>query len=308
MEKRRRAINSDNLAGHLLSLGFTGAKIYAGELLSKHCSFKIGGIADFYIEIPNEQTLKSFLLKASSLKFKYFILGGGTNVLFSDSGYNGAVVRLTGDFEKISVNGEKIACGAGASLSAVLKKAAENNFSGLECCAGIPGTAGGAVFGNAGSKNGSIGEFVESVEIYNENGQKELINKEKIDFQYRKSGLENFVITKINFCLKKEAGNDILKEILESTVRRSKTQPLNLPNAGCIFKNPQGFSAGKLIEDAGLKGKSSGGAKISEVHGNFIVNTGSAKCGDVLCLIRSVQAEVKEKFGVDLQLEIKTVN
>lgn len=308
MEKRRRIINSNSLVEHILALGLTGAKIYADEPLSKHCSFKIGGPADFYIEIPNEETLKIFLMKANDLEFKYMIIGSGTNILFSDSKFNGVVAKLTGDFEKFSIEGEKIICGAGANLPSVLKKAAENGLSGLECCAGIPGTVGGAVLGNAGSKDVWIGNVVESVEVFNKSGQKEFINKEKIDFQYRKSGLEEYVITKINFSLKKEAENDILKAVLENIKKRSQTQPLNYPNAGCIFKNPKGFSAGKLIEDAELKGKSSGGAKISEVHGNFIVNTGNAAAEDVLLLIKTAQSAVKDKFNIELELEIKTVN
>lgn len=290
----------------MLALGFTGAKISLNESMSRHCSFKIGGTADIFIEIPNERTLCAFLIKAASLNMKYFLLGSGTNVLFSDSKYEGAVVKLTGDFENIRVEGEKVVSGAGANLAAVVKKAAESGLSGLECCAGIPGTAGGAVFGNAGSGRTGIGDFVESVEAYNKNGKKELINKEKIGFSYRKSGLGEYVISKINFCLKKEDKNDILKEVFASIEKRSKTQPLNYPNAGCIFKNPEGFSAGKLIEEAGLKGKSSGGAQISEVHGNFIVNTGKARAEDVLFLINAAKSAVKEKFNIELELEIRT--
>ncbi len=248
----------------------------------------------------------SFLREAAENNIKYFVLGGGTNLLFADEGYRGAIVKLSGDFERIEVKGEEIICGSAALLQKVLKTAIDNSLIGLEAAAGIPGTAGGAVFGNAGSFKKWIGEAVKSVEVY-KNAKKELINKEKIGFQYRKSGLENCIITKISFSLKKEAENDSLKEVLENVQKRSKTQPLDMPNAGSIFKNPENLSAGKLIEDCGLKGKTVGGAQISKLHGNFIVNAGGAKSSDILKLIDTVKNEVKNKFGINLETEIKII-
>ena len=283
-----------------------GCKILQNEPLSGHSSFKIGGAADFFIEIPNEAALMEFLKIARAGGVKYFVLGGGTNVLFDDAGYRGAIIKLAGDFEKFEISGEEIFSGAGASLAAVLKAAAENGLSGLECVAGIPGTVGGAVFGNAGQKDVWISKAIKSVEIIDGLGKK-VLKSDEIPFGYRKSGLENNIIIKINFLLKKEAGNGILKDILESVKERLKNQPLSMPNAGCVFKNPAGFSAGKLIDDAGLKNASIGGAKISEIHANFIVNTGGAKSKDVLGLIELAQKTVKEKFNIDLETEIKTV-
>ena len=286
-----------------------GCKITEGRHLSELCSFRIGGPADFFIEIPHGNALSAFLNAAGETKTDFFVIGGGTNILFPDAGYRGVIVKLTGDFEKISIQNGILSCGAGANLSSVVAFAAGNSLSGLECCAGIPGTAGGAVFGNAGSKDKWIGDCVESVEIY-KNGKKELIDNNKIGFEYRKTALEGCIVSKINFSLKKEAGNDILKEVSDSIEKRRKTQPLSMPNAGCIFKNPDGLSAGKLIEDAGLKGKKKGGdngAQISEIHGNFIVNAGKAKAIDVLDLIYAARKGVKEKFNIDLELEIKVM-
>jgi UDP-N-acetylmuramate dehydrogenase len=290
-------------------LSAIGCKILQNEPLSRHSSFKIGGVADFFIEIPNEDALIEFLQIAAKNGLEYFILGGGTNVLFSDGGYRGAVLRLTGDLKKIEIKGEEVSCGAGALLSFVLNETAKKGLSGLECAAGIPGTVGGAVFGNAGSKTAYIGSAVKSVEIIDlKSLEKKILKGNTLpSFGYRKSGLENCAMTKINFLLKKETGNDILKEILENVKKRSESQPLSMPNAGCIFKNPAGFSAGKLIDEAGLKGKTAGGAKFSEIHANFIVNSGGAKSKDVLELISIAQKTVKEKFNIDLEPEIKIV-
>jgi UDP-N-acetylmuramate dehydrogenase len=275
--------------------------------LSELSSFKIGGYADYFAEIPDETALSSFLKTASEENLVYFIVGGGTNVLFSDKGFRGIIAKLAGGFEKIDINGCKAACGAAALLPALVKKAAENGLSGLECCAGIPGTIGGAVKGNAGSADCWIGDCVESVEVYGKNGQKELINNEKAGFGYRKSSLENYALSKVNFFLKKETGNDILKTVREKIEKRAQTQPLSMPNAGCIFKNPTGLNAGKLIDDAGLKGKKKGGAKVSETHANFIVNTGGATASDALDLIYAVRRSVKDKFNIDLELEIQII-
>jgi UDP-N-acetylmuramate dehydrogenase len=189
-------------------------------------------------------------------------------------------------------------------FSDVLKTTLENDLTGLEYMAGIPGTVGGAVYGNTGSKDEWISAAIKTVEVY-KNLKKELINKEKIAFDYRKSGLENCIISKVNFSLKKDTRNDSLKEISRNIQKRLEAQPLNMPNAGSIFKNPDGFSAGKLIEEAGLKGKRVGGAQISKLHGNFIVNTGGAFAKDVLTLIDLVKERIKEKFSINLETEIK---
>ncbi|OEG71526.1 hypothetical protein ATZ36_14260 [Candidatus Endomicrobiellum trichonymphae] len=286
------------------TLSSLGCRVLKGEPLSMHCSFKIGGPADFFIEIPNEPALSEFLKIISDGRF--YILGGGTNILFSDEGYRGTIVRLTGDFKEISVSGDEILCGGGALLSDVLKIACENGLTGLECAAGILGTVGGAVYGNAGRRDKWISGAVKSVEVY-KNLKKELINREKAVFGYRKSGFENCIISKAIFSLKKDIKKDSLEEISENMQKRLETQPLNMPNAGSIFKNPDGFSVGKLIEEADLKGKCAGKAQISELHGNFIVNTGGAFAEDVLALIDLVKEKIKEKFDISLETEIKII-
>jgi len=281
-------------------------KVLKNEPLAAHTSFKIGGPADFFIEIPNEQALAVFLKDVGNEKF--YILGGGTNVLFSDSGYRGIVLRFAD--ENFNINGDEVTCGTGFPLPLLVSKTTEAGLSGLECCAGIPGTVGGAVLGNAGSATQAIGDVVESVEAFvHRNGvwKKETISAENAGFDYRKSGLQNCIITSVAFTLKNAGKNDILKAISESINKRQKSQPLNFPSAGCIFKNPKSGSAGKFIDEAGLKGKKIGGAQISEVHANFVVNTGNATAADVLELANMAKVAIKQKFNEDLEFEIKII-
>ncbi|GHT43290.1 UDP-N-acetylenolpyruvoylglucosamine reductase [Endomicrobiia bacterium] len=300
MEKRGKVIDP-NLIKLLSSLG---CKILKNEPLSRHCSFKIGGPAGFFVEIPSKEALNCFLGSASTCN--YIVLGGGTNILFSDEGYRGIIISLVGKFKEISVLGEKIISGGGALLSNVVNTALKNNLTGLECVAGIPGTVGGAIYGNAGNKYQWISEAVGGVEVY-KNLDEEFINKEKIVFGYRKSGLKNCIITNVSFFLRRNTDNDSLSTISKSIQKRLGTQPLNIPNAGSIFKNPAEFSVGKLVEESGLKGICIGGAKISELHGNFIVNCGDASAKDVLALIDLIKNKVKEKFSIDLETEIKII-
>ncbi|MDR2399148.1 MAG: UDP-N-acetylmuramate dehydrogenase [Endomicrobium sp.] len=285
-------------------LYLAGCKILKDEPLSKHCSFKIGGLADYFIEIPDEDALSLFLKSIES--DNCYILGGGTNVLFSDDGYKGVVISLTKKFKEITINGEELFCGAGASLSNVLNTAIKNNLVGLEFSAGIPGSVGGAVYGNAGLKYKWIDSVIKSVEVY-KNANKISLESKNINFSYRKSNIEHTVISGIHFFLKKVVENDSLAVVSESINRRLKTQPLNFPNAGSIFKNPEGHSVGKLIEEAGLKGVSIGDAQISKLHGNFIVNIGKASAKDVLALIVFIEETIYKKFNIRLETEIKII-
>jgi UDP-N-acetylmuramate dehydrogenase len=296
-----RGIIKSALIQKLLKLN---CKVLKDETLSKHCSFKIGGPADWFVEIPREDALIEFLQNIDGGNF--CILGGGTNVLFSDCGFRGTVVRLTDSFKEISVDNNEISSGAGAGLSDILQIALKNGLTGLECAAGIPGTVGGAVLGNVGSRNKWICEVVKSAEVYR-NLKKEIISKKEIKFNYRESGLEDCVIVKVNFSLNKAKKNDNLNIIFDNAQSRLKTQPLNFPNAGSVFKNPKGAFAGELIEACGLKGKTIGGAQISNLHANFIVNIGGAKSEDVLDLIGLARQKVKEKFDITLDTEIKII-
>lgn len=301
MEKGRRVINVNLIQ----ELSLLGCKILKNEPLCRHSSFKIGGNADFFVEIPNERALLYCLENISS--YRYMILGGGSNVLFSDNGYRGIIITLTGEFKNIEVCQKEILAGAGASVQQVLNIALKNNLVGLECVAGVPGTVGAAVYGNAGSKNMWIGSFVESVEVYKD-AKKRCLSKDQISFNYRKSSLASCVITRVKFLLKKDTKNDSLSVIYANIQNRLLTQPLDMPNVGSIFKNPIVGSVGKLIEESNLKGVQVGGAKISDKHGNFIVNTGQATSKDVLTLINLIKETIKLKFDITLETEVKIVN
>jgi UDP-N-acetylmuramate dehydrogenase len=279
--------------------------VLKNEPLSKHSSFKIGGNADFFIEIPNEKALVICLENIAAER--YMVLGSGSNVLFSDKGYKGVIIKLTREFRNVEVFQEKILVGAGAEVQHVLNIALKNSLVGLECVAGIPGTVGAAVYGNVGTKSEWIGALVENVEIY-KNTKKERLNREQINFSYRKSSLEKCVIVRVEFLLKKDTKNDSLSKIYDSIHKRLQRQPLDMPSAGSIFKNPVGYSAGKLIEEVGLKGLHVGGAKISNKHGNFIVNTGQATSKDVLTLIDIVKEKINFKFNIALETEVKIIN
>ncbi|MDR2811882.1 MAG: UDP-N-acetylmuramate dehydrogenase [Endomicrobium sp.] len=290
-----------NILSKLASLG---CNIFKEEVLSKHCSFKIGGPADYFIDIPNEEALSLFLKTVGNDSF--YVLGGGTNVLFSDDGYRGIIISLTGKLKEIVVNGEEIFCGGGALLSNVLNTALKNNLIGLEFVSGIPGSVGGAVYGNAGLRDKWIDSVIKEVVVYT-SSKKVWLKRKQIVFSYRESSLENSVILDVCFSLKKTAENDSLATVLESVQRRLKTQPLSFPNAGSIFKNTKGFSVGKLIEETGLKGVRVGGAQISEIHGNFIVNIGRASSKDVLSLISLMEEKIYKQFSIKLETEIKII-
>lgn len=235
------------------------------------------------------------------------VLGSGSNILFPDEGYRGIIITLVGEFRNIKITEERILVGAGAKVQDVLNLALRNDLIGLECVAGIPGTVGAAVYGNVGTKKDAVDSCVESVIIYKD-AKKKNLNKDQINFSYRKSSLEDCIIVNVGFILKKETKNDSLSAVSKSLKERLKSQPLDMPNVGCIFKNPVGYSAGKLIEEANLKGFQIGGAKVSNKHGNFIVNTGKATSKDVITLIDIIKEKVNCKFNIALETEIKIIN
>ncbi|MDR1928566.1 MAG: UDP-N-acetylmuramate dehydrogenase [Endomicrobium sp.] len=301
MEERGRIIKY-HLTKMLLDLG---CKIFKNEPLSKHCSFKIGGPADFFIKVSNKRAL--YLLLLILHKSKYFILGSGTNILFQDEGYRGVIISITGMLNKIYISEGKIISGAGALLSDIVNVALKNNLTNIECIIGIPGTVGGAVYGNSGFKNGCIGDIIYGIEIYR-NLKKEFVNNERIEFSYRKTGLGNCVITNVIFMLQKKSGKNNLKTVIYKNMqKRLKSQPLSMPSAGSVFKNFNGISIGELIEKSGLKGLREGGAQISNIHGNFIVNTGNASSKDVLILINLIKKTIQKRFNINPILEIKII-
>jgi len=226
-------------------------------------------------------------------------------VLFGDKGFDGIVAKLSGDFCDHRFHGETLYAGAGARLAFLVNDCAEKGLSGFEGLAGIPGTVGGALVSNAGTSLGWIEDSVKSVELLSAAGRVRHAAREKIKFFYRGSSLEGKIVLGAVFHLKKAQKNDILNKISGLIARREETQPIGSWNAGSVFKNPPEDSAGRLIEECGLKGLKFGGAQVSEKHANFIVNNGRALSSDVKSLIATIHQKVKEKFGVGLELEIK---
>lgn len=276
--------------------------------LSDYSSFRIGGRAKYFFLANNEKDLVLAIKAAKKKRLPFFVLGGGSNLLISDKGFKGLVIKIQNT--KYQILNTKIITEAGVSLSLLLNETIKRNLTGLEWAAGIPGTVGGAVNGNAGAFGKSMKDITKTVtvlEIPNKFKIKKYKNKECY-FGYRDSLFKkkkDLIIVSAELQLKKGKKNEIKKKIEEYLEYKKRTQPLNYPSAGSVFKNPAGFSAGELIEKAGLKGKKIGNAKISEKHANFIVNLGNAKAEDVIKLIKLIKREVKNKFRVKLEEEIQ---
>lgn len=277
------------------------------EPMSKHTSFKIGGNADVYIKVNNLSKLSTILKECQASDVDYMILGNGSNLLVSDDGIRGVVIRLDGDFRKITLlDDTTIFCGAGATLAYLCKFALNCGLSGLEFAWGIPGTVGGAVFMNAGAYDGEMKDVVHSVSHISPSGEIGRTEKENLNFGYRTSVYRsnNMIITGVTLKLKKGNPDEIRAKMDDYMSRRSTKQPLEYPSAGSVFKRPEGNFAGALIEQCGLKGKTCGGAQVSEKHAGFIINKSNATAKDVRDLIGEIQKTVSDKTGYSLECEL----
>lgn len=278
------------------------------EKLSEYVNFKVGGPADILL-IPNskEQVIKSIkICKENNIPF--YLIGNGSNILVRDGGFRGVVLSLK-NVKNIYVDGEKIEAECGVMLKEVSDKAIENSLTGFEFACGIPGTIGGAVFMNAGAYDGEISKVIESAEVIDENCNIIRLSREELDFGYRSSLVMKKGYTVLSAVFKLEKGQvKTIKELIEDlTKKRESKQPLEYPSAGSTFKRPTGYFAGKLIQDAGLKGYSIGGAAVSEKHSGFVINKGNATAKDITDLIKHIQDEVKKQFGVDLHPEVRII-
>jgi len=283
------------------------SKIKQKESMAGHTSFKVGGDAEFFVEIANKKELEEIVSLSKEYKKPLLIIGGGSNILISDSGIKGIVVELCGDFEKIRfLENSRVFCGAAVKTGELIRGCIDKELSGVEALSGLPGTIGGAVFGNAGTKTGDAGRVVEFVEIVDYNLKSFKLFKDNIKFSYRKAELPDGIITFVMLKLRRASKDDIVSRVKSLIDLRMKTQPAGY-SAGSIFKNPEGMHAGKLIEDAGLKGKKIGGAEVSSRHANYIVNAGDATAADIYKLIKETQESVKQRSGVLLETEIKLI-
>ncbi len=283
--------------------------VLRNESMSKHTTFKIGGNADLFLMPENEKQIKKVMAAAKENNLPIFIMGNGSNLLVGDKGIRGVVISLYKKMDKIELCGEKIYAECGAVLSRVSSSALTAELSGFEFASGIPGTVGGAIYMNAGAYGFEMKDIVESVRYMDESGEILEMPADLCNFGYRKSVFseKNYIVLGATFKLQKGKKSEISEKISDFTQRRVTKQPVEKPSAGSVFKRPEGYFAGTLIEEAGLKGFSIGGAEVSEKHAGFIVNKGGATAKDVLDLIKHIQKTVYDKNGVILETEVRTV-
>lgn len=280
--------------------------IFLQEPMCKHTTFRVGGPANCLITLENEVQLQNLQHYLNLVEIPFFVLGNGSNVLVSDKGYEGIILQIGDKMNGISVDGRRITAYAGARMSQVAKAAMEHGLTGLEFASGIPGTVGGGVVMNAGAYGGEMKQVVENVTVIGPNDEILELDNSTMEFGYRYSIIRNqpFVVTKVTFLLEEGDKARIKATMDDLAARRREKQPLEYPSAGSTFKRPEGYYAGELIMNAGLRGFRIGGAEVSEKHCGFVVNSGNASAADVMDVILEVRSRVKEKFGVELEPEV----
>ena len=276
--------------------------------MSEHIYFRVGGPADILVTPVNEEQVVNTLKLCREYNVPYFILGNGSNILVKDGGISGVVIKFN-KLNKITTEGNCVTAQSGALLKDVSKAALENNLRGFEFACGIPGSIGGAVFMNAGAYDGEMAHVIKSARVIDENCNIKNLTKEELELGYRSSIVMKKGYVVIEATVELESGEyaSIKDKIDDLTNRRESKQPLEYPSAGSTFERPEGYFAGKLIQDSGLKGFSIGGAAVSEKHSGFVINKGGATAKDVLDVIAHVQKTVKENFDVELHTEVRII-
>ena len=278
------------------------------EPLKKHTTYGIGGPADLMVFPKNKEDLIRVIEIINENNMQLTILGSGSNILVSDNGIRGVVISLKKSLKEVNVNENILYAECGAMLGKIVRLAVRNNLIGLENLNGVPGTLGGALIMNAGAWGGEISENLVNVELINSKNELKKVPKKDINFSYRNSSFDkNDILLSAEFNLKKAEKNLIKENFSKAQSGRTSSQPLDKRSAGSLFKNPRNNSAGKLLDNAGLKGFSIGGAKISEKHANFFINDGNASSNEMLQLIKKAHKEVKKQFDIDLSLEVKLI-
>ena len=282
-------------------------KVRISEPMNRHTTFRIGGPADYFLLPSTAEEVKKILEICKEKELPYFILGNGSNLLVSDEGYCGVIIQLYRNYGGITVEGTDIRAGAGALLSQIASAAKNASLTGFEFAGGIPGTLGGAVVMNAGAYGGEMKDVLKEVTVMTEQGEIMTIPAEKLEMGYRTSLVKKAGYLVLEAVISLKAGDvEEIKAIMKDlTEKRVSKQPLEYPSAGSTFKRPEGYFAGKLIMDAGLRGYQVGGAQVSEKHCGFVINKGNATAADVCGLMKDVQEKVQEQFGVTLEPEVK---
>ncbi len=282
-------------------------KVLTDEPLKNHTTFRIGGNASVIIFLSTTQDIRRAVIFCQKNNLPYFVMGNGSNLLVADKGFDGVVLKLSGTKDNVVISGREVVCGAGVLISSLYSAVCCEGLSGLEYFAGIPATAGGAVSMNMGSFEKSFSGLVKEVYVIDKNGAEKTLQKDEITFGYRYSSLSTneFIVTGMKLVLEFAGQAEIRAKYSECLNKKLLSQPLDMPSAGCVFKNPSGESAGYLIEQSGLKGCRIGGALVSKKHANYIVNDGAATAADVIALMEIINNKVMLHSGIQLDTEIK---
>ncbi len=281
--------------------------VLVDELMKKHTTFRIGGPADYYVLPKTIEEVKKVTALCKEAEIPYYVLGNGSNLLVSDRGYRGVIIHLYRNMNRIEVEGTRIRAQVGALLSQIAGEALRHSLTGFEFASGIPGTLGGAIVMNAGAYGGEMKDVLQEVTALSQDGEVRVLSREELDLGYRTSviGKEGYIALEAVIALKEGDMEEIRAVMEDLKERRTTKQPLEYPSAGSTFKRPEGYFAGKLIQDTGLRGFSVGGAQISEKHCGFVINKNNATAEDVVTLMREVSDRVEAKFGVPLEPEVK---
>lgn len=284
-------------------------RVLVEEPMKKHTTFRVGGNADYFVMPQNGEEVKNIVTLCKEAQMPYYILGNGSNILVGDKGYRGVIIQIYKEMNGIEVEGDKVKAQAGALLSRVGTAALEAELTGFEFAAGIPGTVGGAVVMNAGAYGGEMKDIIANATVLTQDGDIITINKEDLELGYRTSVIAKmgYVVLEAEYQLQKGDREAIRARMDELKLQRVTKQPLEYPSAGSTFKRPEGYFAGKLIQDAGLRGFQVGGAQVSEKHCGFVINKDQATAADIQGLMQQVSDKVMQEFGVKLEPEVKTL-
>ena len=277
------------------------------EPMSRHITFRVGGKADYYVMPSDIESVQKVILLCKEENMPFYVIGNGSNLLVSDHGYRGVIIEICRSMNQVQVNGTKITAQAGALLSKIANEALKHSLTGFEFAAGIPGTLGGAVVMNAGAYGGEMKDVLEKVTVLTKDGEILELQADQMELGYRTSIVkeQDYIVMEAVLSLKEGSAEEIKEYMDDLRERRITKQPLEYPSAGSTFKRPEGHFAGKLIEDAGLRGFTVGGAQVSEKHCGFVINKDKATAADIMELIRQVSEKVEKEEGIVLEPEVK---